>query len=71
MPVLITRKFDEDPIKNELARLEIPFSQNYVYGNFFRRSRAPNSEGRGLNWTKFELVQDVMLILVTCTCHEN
>ena len=26
MPVLVTSKFDEDPIKNERASLETPFS---------------------------------------------
>ena len=33
MAVLVTSKFDEDPIKNERASLETPFS-HYVYGKF-------------------------------------
>ena len=58
MPVLVTSKFNEDPIKNEQASLEAPFSHYKSIGNFFRRSRAPNSIGSCLIWTKFELTQD-------------
>ena len=32
MPVLITCKFDEDPIKNEVAIVCTTFSPLYVYG---------------------------------------
>ena len=63
MPVLVTSKFDKDPIKNEQASLETPFS-HYVYGKFFRRSRAPNSVG--LIWPKFKFIQDFMPALVIC-----
>ena len=34
MPVLITSKFNEDPIKNESASLETPFSNYKSIGNF-------------------------------------
>ena len=34
MPVLVTSKFDEDPIKNERASLETPFSHYKSVGNF-------------------------------------
>ena len=34
MPVLVTSKFDEDPIKNEQASLETPFSHYKTLGNF-------------------------------------
>ena len=34
MPVLFTSKFDEDPIKNERANLEKPFSHFKSMGNF-------------------------------------
>ena len=34
MPVLVTSKFDEDPIKNERASLEMPFSNYKSMGNF-------------------------------------
>ena len=33
MPVLVTSKFDEDPIKNEQASLETPFSHYKSMGN--------------------------------------
>ena len=35
-------------------------------GIFFRRSRAANSVVRGLIWPKFELIQDIMHVLITC-----
>ena len=34
MPVLVIRKFDEDPIKNERASLETPFSHYKYTANF-------------------------------------
>ena len=34
MPVLVTSKFEEDPIKNERVSLETPFSQYKSMGNF-------------------------------------
>ena len=34
MPVLVTSKFDEDPIKNERANLETPFSHYRSMRNF-------------------------------------
>ena len=34
MPVLVTSKFDEDPIKNERASLATPFSHYKSMGNF-------------------------------------
>ena len=34
MAVLVTSKFDEDPIKNERASLETPFSHYKSMGNF-------------------------------------
>ena len=42
MPVLVTSKCDEEPIKNEQASLETPFC-HYKSGN--KHSRAPNSVG--------------------------
>ena len=67
MPVLVTSKFDEDPIKNERATI-FPL---YVYGKFFRRSRAPNSVGSGPIWPKFELIRDFMPVLITCKFEKN
>ena len=51
MPILVTSKFDESPIKNECASLETPFS-HYFWSNPI--------------WPKFEL-RDVMSIRITCT----
>ena len=35
-------------------------------GIFFRRSRAANSVVSGPIWSKFELIQDIMHVLITC-----
>ena len=35
-------------------------------GIFFRRSRAANSVVGGQIWLKFELIQDIMHVLITC-----
>ena len=34
MPVLVTRNFDDDSIKNEQASIETPFSHYKCMGNF-------------------------------------
>ena len=38
---------------------------------FFRRSRAANSAVLGQIWPKFELVRDIMVVLVTCKYEED
>ena len=61
MDVLVTCKYEEDPIKNEGAKVD-----KTLYSNFFRRARADNS-GVGVGiWPKFELIQAFMNVLVTC-----
>ena len=60
MVVLVTCKNEEDPIKNEGASVHITIHQ------FFRRARADNSGVGGGIWLKFELIQALMHILVTC-----
>ena len=61
MYVLVTCKYEKDPIKNEGARVDTT-----LYSNFFRRARADNS-GVGVGiWPKFELIQALMHVLVTC-----
>ena len=45
--------------------METAFS-HYVYGKVFRCSRAANSKVNGPIWPKFELVKDIMHVLVTC-----
>ena len=39
MPVLVTSKFVEDPIKNERVSLETPFSHYKPMGNFLSVER--------------------------------
>ena len=71
MHVLDTCKTEEDPIKNEGARLFTRFLPLKVYGDFSRRSRAANSAVLGPIWPHFELVRDVMDVLVTCKYEED
>ena len=40
-------------------------------GIFFRRSRAANSAVLGRIWLKFELVREIIDVLVTCKYKEN
>ena len=69
--VLFTCKNEEDPIKNEGARVLTIFSPLEVYGIFFRRSRAAYSAVLGRIWLKFELVRDILGVLVTCKYEED
>ena len=66
MDVLVTCKYEEDPIKNEGARV---FTT--LYSNFIRRARADNSKVVGGIWPKFELIQALMHVLVTCKNRED
>ena len=43
----------------------------FVYGDFFRRPRAANSAVLGPIWPNFELVRDVMDVLITCKYEED
>ena len=43
----------------------------YVYGDFSRRSKAANSAVLGPIWLNFELVPDVLDVLVTCKNKED
>ena len=60
MVVLITYKNDEDPIKNEGARL-----LTRLYFNF-SHARTANSTVSGRIRPKFELIQAFMVVLVPC-----
>ena len=66
MVVLVTCKYEEDPIKNEGARVLTRF-----YDVFFRRSRTTNSEVSGGILPKFELIQAYIVVLVTCKNEED
>ena len=71
MHVFDTCKNEEDPIKNEGARVFTRFLSLKVYGDFSRRSRAANSAVLSPIWPNFELVRDVMDVLVTCKYEED
>ena len=63
--VLITCKYEKDPIKNDIV---FPIISLW---DFFIRSRAAFSAVLGPIWPNFELVRDVMDILVTCKYEED
>ena len=67
MVVLHTCKNEEDPIKNEDARV---LTRLYVVF-FFRCSRAANSEVSGRILPKFELNQAFIVVRVTCNIKEG
>ena len=71
MHALLTCKNEVDQIKNEGARVFTRFLPLYVYGDFSRGSRAANSAVLGPTWSNFELVLDVMNVLVTCKYEED
>ena len=62
MSVLGTSNFDDHSIKNERANIETPFS-HYKSTGFFLDAQGQLVSGP--IWPKFELVRDVMYILVT------
>ena len=66
MVVLHTCKNEEDPIKNEDARV---LTRLYVV--LIRRSRAANSEVSGGILPKLELIQAFIVVLVTCKNEED
>ena len=70
MAVLVTSKFDEDPIKNEQASLETPFS-HYKSMRNFKTLKAANSIVNGPIWLKDKLFRDFMHVLVTCKYKKN
>ena len=63
--VLVTSKYEEDPIKNGGARMLLT---SYIE---FRRSRAANSIVGDRIWQKFKLIQASMVVLVTCKNDED
>ena len=71
MHVLVTCKNEDDHFKNEGARVFTRFPPLYVYGDFYRRSRAANSAVLGPIWPNFKLVRDVMDVLVSCKYEED
>ena len=66
MVVLVTCKNEEDPTKNEGARVLTTLNIN-----FSRRSRAANSPVRGWIWPNFKLIRTLMVVLITCKNEED
>ena len=66
MVVLITCKYERDPIKNEGARV-----LTTIIHRFFRHSRAGYSAVLGRIKLKFELIQAFMIVLATCKNDED
>ena len=71
MHVLVTCKNEDDRFKNEVARVFTIFLPLQVNGDSSRRSRAANSAVLGPIWPNFELVRDVIYVLVTCKYEED
>ena len=65
MYVLTTCKYEKDPIKNSRENVMTAFPIISLW-EFFRRSKAANSVVSSLIWPKFELIQDIMHVLITC-----
>ena len=65
MVVLVTGKNEEDPIKNEGARVLTTLLPLEVYMNVFRRSRAANSAVRSQIGPKFKLIRGITGVLLT------
>ena len=69
MDVLITCKYEKDPIKNAGARVFTTIFHRRARAR--RRARADNSGvGEGI-WLKFELIQAFMHVLDTCKNEED
>ena len=69
--VLITCKYEKNPIKNSGENVMTSFSPLLVYGEFSRRSRAAYFAVLGPIWPNFGLLRDVMDVLVTCKYEED
>ena len=69
--VLITCKYEKDPIKNSGENVMTSFSPYKSMGFFFIRSRAANSAVLGPIRPNYKLVRDVMDVLVTCKYEED
>ena len=66
MAVLVTYKNDEDPSKNERARVLTTFIPLEAYGDFSRHSRAANSADHCPILSNFEPIQAFIAVQVTC-----
>ena len=71
MHALLTCKNGEDQIENEGARLFTRFLPLQFYGDYSRCIRAAGSAVHGPIWSNFEIVQDFMVVLLTCKNEED
>ena len=69
MHVLVTCKNEEDPIKMKALECSQDFS-HYKSMGIFPDAQA-NSAVHGWIWSNFELVRDLMVVLVTCKNEED
>ena len=58
-------KVSEGSNQNNREKVETPFPHYKSMGLFLRRSRAANSVVGGPIWPKFELIHNIMHVLVT------
>ena len=69
MDVLVTCKYEKDPIKNEGARVDTTLYSNFSDAQGQITLVLVSVSGRNLNsskLSKFELIQAFMHVLVTC-----
>ena len=64
-------KYEKDPIKNSGENVMTSFSPIISLWEFFIHSWAANSAVLGPIWPSFELVRDVMDVIVTCKYEED
>ena len=70
MHVLVTCKNEKDQMENEGARLLTIFLPLCLWG-FSRGTRAANSAVYGPIWSNFEVIQNFMIVLLTCKNEED
>ena len=69
--VLIVCKNEEDPFKIKSTRVVTTFLPLYVYEDFFKCSRAGNSQVPGQILLNFKPIRDIMGLLVACKNEED
>ena len=74
--ILVTCKNEEDPLKNKVAR--VVTTQNVDFSNTKGQltpqsevGSGPNSNSSEILWMKFELIRDIVVIIVTCKNEED
>ena len=68
---LITCKYEDDPIKNEVTIDQTKFHHCKYMGANFRHSRASNTKVNNLIWQNFELTREFMAVPVTSKFDED